>query len=158
MVAYNLVVNALAFSARGHRFDPRSRRENISVTLVLSLVSFAGMMLDKCAVLWIGTLTGSPLCRESHPMCRLKNPKVAFILQNRCVQCTPTHYPPGMILDKCAVLWIGTLTRGSLCRESHTLCRLKNPTLVYMITCRLSFCKTGMYNVRGSGWGLLIRE
>ena len=31
--------------------------------------------------------------------------------------------------------------------ESHPLCRLKNPTVVYMITCRLSSCKTGVYNV-----------
>ena len=39
------------------------------------------------------------------------------------------------------------LTEAPLCRESHPLCRLKNPTVVYMITCRLSFCKTGVYNV-----------
>ena len=105
---------------------------------MLSLVSFAGMTLDKCAVLRIGTLTGGPLCRESH--LRLKNPTVAFIRQNRCVQCTPAHYPR-------EILRIGTLTGGPLCRESHPLCRLKNPTLFYMITCRLSFCKTGVYNV-----------
>ena len=34
------------------------------------------MKLDKCIVLRIGTLTGCPLCRESHPLCRLKNPTV----------------------------------------------------------------------------------
>ena len=45
----------------------------------LSLVSFAGMTLDKCIVLRIGTLTGCPLCRESHPLCRLKNPTVNSI-------------------------------------------------------------------------------
>ena len=45
----------------------------------LSLVSFAGMTLDKCIVLRIGTLTGCPLCRESHPLCRLKNPTVISI-------------------------------------------------------------------------------
>ena len=28
---------------------------------MLSLVSFAGMSLNKCAVLWIGTLTGGPV-------------------------------------------------------------------------------------------------
>ena len=28
------------------------------------------------------------------------------------------------------------------------LCKLKNPTIVYMITWRLSSCKTGVYNVR----------
>ena len=45
-----------------------------------------------------------------------------------------------MILDKFLVLRIGALT-------GVALCRLKNPTIVYMITCRLSFCKTGVYNV-----------
>ena len=52
-----------------------------------------------------------------------------------------------MTLNKCPVLRIGTLTGGPLCRESHPLCRLKNPTVVYMTTCRLSSCKTGVYNV-----------
>ena len=63
---------------------------------MLSLVSFAGMTLDKCIVLRIGTLTGCPLCRESHPLCRLKNPTVisiwllvGFHPATRCVQCTP---------------------------------------------------------------------
>ena len=54
----------------------------------------------------------------------------------------------GMTLNKCAVLRIGTLTGGPLCRENHPLCMFKNPTVVYMITCRLSSCKTGVYNVR----------
>ena len=45
----------------------------------LSLVSFAGMTLDKCIVLRIVTLNGCPLCRESHPLCRLKNPTVISI-------------------------------------------------------------------------------
>ena len=54
----------------------------------------------------------------------------------------------GMTLNKCAVLQNRTLTGGPLCRESHPLCWLKNPTVVYMITCRLSSCKTGLYNVR----------
>ena len=53
----------------------------------------------------------------------------------------------GMTLNKSAVLRIGTLTGGPLCRDSHPLCRLKNPTVVYMITCRLSSCKTGVYKV-----------
>ena len=34
------------------------------------------MTINKCSVLWIGMLTGCPLCRESHPLCRLKNPTV----------------------------------------------------------------------------------
>ena len=74
-------------------------------------------------------------------MCRLKNLTVAFILQNRRLQCTLAHYPR-------EILRVGTLTAGPLCRESHPLYRLKNPTVVYMITCRLSFCKTGVYKVR----------
>ena len=41
---------------------------------MLSLVSFVGMTLDKCIDLQIGTLSGGPLCRESHLLCRLKNP------------------------------------------------------------------------------------
>ena len=50
-------------------------------------------------------------------------------------------------LNKCAVLRIRMLTGGPLCRESPPLCRLKNPTVVYMTTCRLSSCKSGVYNV-----------
>ena len=59
-------------------------------------MSFAGMTLDKCIVLRIGTLTGCPLCRESHPLCRLKNPTVisiwllvGFHPATRSVQSTP---------------------------------------------------------------------
>ena len=125
---------------RGHGFDPRSKRERFRWPNMLSLVSFAGTTLDKCAALRIGTLTGGPLCRERHPMYRLKNLTVTFILQNN-VQCTPAHYPR-------EILRIGTLTGGPMCRESHPLCRLKNPTVVYMITCRLSSCKTGVCNAR----------
>ena len=47
-------------------YTKMSREEGVS----------AGMTLDKCIVLQIGMLTGCPLCRESHPMCRLKNPTV----------------------------------------------------------------------------------
>ena len=54
------------------------------------------MTLDKCIVLRIGTLTGCPLCRESHPLCRLKNPTVisiwllvGFHPATRSVQSTP---------------------------------------------------------------------
>ena len=80
-------------------------------------------------------------CRESHPMFSLMNPAIAFILQNRCAQCTPARYPR-------EILRIGKLTGVPLCGENHPLCRLKNLTVVYMITCRLSFCKTCVYNVR----------
>ena len=107
---------------------------------MLFLVSFAGITLDKCAVLRIGTLTGGPLCRESHPMCRLKNPTVAFSAKPLCTMyaCSLSSRDPS---DR-DVNW------SPLCRESHPQCRLKNPTVVYMITCMLSFCKTDVYNIR----------
>ena len=54
----------------------------------------------------------------------------------------------GMTLDTCAVLRIRTLNGGPVCRESRPLCGLKNHTVVYMITCNLLSCKTGVYNVR----------
>ena len=50
-------------------------------------------------------------------------------------------------INKCPVLRIETLAVGPLCRKSHPLCRLKDPTVVYMTTCRLSSCKTGVYYV-----------
>ena len=70
------VFNALASDARGPRFDPRSRRGKFRCPNTLSLVSFAGMALIKSAVFRIGMLTVCPSCRESHPLCRLKNPMV----------------------------------------------------------------------------------
>ena len=141
MVIYNLVVSALAFSARGHGFDPRSRREKLSVTDNAFLRVICRDDTRSVRRPSDRDVNWSPLCRESHPMCKLKNPTVAFILRNRCIQCTPAHYPR-------EILWIGALSRGSLYRENHSLGRLKNPTVVYMITCRLSFGKTGVYNVR----------
>ena len=39
------------------------------------------------------------------------------------------------------------VNRGPVQGESPQ-CWLKNPTVVYMITCRLSFCKIDVYNVR----------
>ena len=63
----------------GPRLDSRSRRKKFRCLNTLSLVSFAGMTLDKCIILRIGPLTGCPLCRESHPLCRLKNPMVISI-------------------------------------------------------------------------------
>ena len=56
---------------------PAHGEKNFGVqTRFLSRVSFAGMKLDKCIILRIGALTGCPLCMESHPLCRLKNPVV----------------------------------------------------------------------------------
>ena len=53
---------------------PAAGEETFWCPNMLSLVSFAGMTLNKCAVLWIGTLTGGPvqgksplvLVKESH--------------------------------------------------------------------------------------------
>ena len=44
--------------------------------ITLFLVSFAGVTLNKCAFLRVGTLNGGPLVRESHPLCMLKYPTV----------------------------------------------------------------------------------
>ena len=75
---------------------PARGEKNFGVRTTLSLVSFARMTLDKCIVLRIGTLTGCPLCRESHPLCSLKNPMVieiwllvGFHPATRSVQSTP---------------------------------------------------------------------
>ena len=83
-------------SARGPRLDPCSRRGKFRCRNTLSLVSFAVMTLDKCIFLRIGALTGCLLCRESHPLYRLKNPKVisiwllvGFHPSMRSVQSTP---------------------------------------------------------------------
>ena len=40
----------------------------------LSLVSFAGMTLDKCAVFRIGTLTGCPPVQRKSPLVQTKEP------------------------------------------------------------------------------------
>ena len=81
----NSVVSALASGARGPRFDPRSRRGKLEFEHAFSTVI--------CR-----TLTRCPLCRESHPLCRLKNPEVisiwlliGFHLAARSVQYTPAN-------------------------------------------------------------------
>ena len=51
---------------------PAAGEETFWCPNMLFLVSFAGMTLNKCAVLWIGKLMEA-LCRESHPLCWLKN-------------------------------------------------------------------------------------
>ena len=70
-------------------------------------------------------------------MCRLKNPTVAFILQKpmcKMYACSlSARDPPDRDVN-----W-----RHPVQGESP-LSRVKNPTVVYMITCRLSFCKTGV--------------
>ena len=37
-------------------------------------VTFAGMTLDKCMVLWIGVLTGCPLLQRRSPLVQVKEP------------------------------------------------------------------------------------
>ena len=48
----------------------------------LSLVSFAGMKLNKCAVFWIGTLTGGPVQGESPPVL-VKESHMSYLLRCR---------------------------------------------------------------------------
>ena len=47
---------------------PEAGEETFWCPNMLSLVSFAGMTLNKCAVLWIWTLTGGPVQGESPPV------------------------------------------------------------------------------------------
>ena len=47
---------------------PAAGEETFWCPNMLSLVSFAGMTLNKCAFLWIGTLTGGPVQEESPPV------------------------------------------------------------------------------------------
>ena len=133
------MVSALAFSARSHGFDPRSRREKNCLQNMLSLVSFAVRRPSDRDVNWRSLVQGeSPRVQVKEPYSSLHS------LKPVCTKCTPAHYSR-------EILRIGALTGGPpwpLCRESHHLCRLKDPTVVYMITCRLSFRKTGVYNIR----------
>ena len=69
----SVVRNLPLHDARGPRFDPRSRQEKFWCPNTISLVSFAWITLDKCIVLWIGTLTGCSLCSKFG---RLKPPPV----------------------------------------------------------------------------------
>ena len=47
---------------------PAEGEETFWCPNMLSLMSFAGITLNKCAVLWIGTLPGSPVQGESPPV------------------------------------------------------------------------------------------
>ena len=47
---------------------PAAGEETFWCPKMLSLVSFAGMTLNKCAVLWIGTLTEGTVQGESPPV------------------------------------------------------------------------------------------
>ena len=63
---------------------PATGEETFWCPNILSLVSFAGMTLNKCAVLWIGMLTGGPVQGES-PLCWLKNHIYKLIPEHRYV-------------------------------------------------------------------------
>ena len=60
-----MVAHILASGARLSGFIPAAGEETFWCPNMLSLVSFAGMTLNKRAVLWIGTLTGGPVQGES---------------------------------------------------------------------------------------------
>ena len=77
--------------ARGPSLDPISLRGNFLCLNTFSLMSFAGMTLDKCIILQIWMLTGCPLCRESHPLCRLKKP---MVMHQSFVSGPPPPPPP----------------------------------------------------------------
>ena len=47
---------------------PAAGEETFWCPNMLSLVSFAGMTLNKCTVLWIGTFSGGPVQGESPPV------------------------------------------------------------------------------------------
>ena len=47
---------------------PAAGEEAFWCPSMLSLVSFAGMILNKCAVLWVGTLTEGLVQGESPPV------------------------------------------------------------------------------------------
>ena len=58
----------LASGARLSGLIPAAGEETFWCANTLSLVSFAGMTQNKCAVFWIGTLMGGPVQRESPPV------------------------------------------------------------------------------------------
>ena len=80
----------LEMEARGPRSIP-SRGDKISVSIHAPLTSFSGMNVTKCTVL-IGTLTGGPLCRKNHPLCRLKITTIITWLLCRLSSCISGVY------------------------------------------------------------------
>ena len=69
-----LVVSALAFSARGHGFDPRGRRGKFRYPNILCVVSFAGMTLNKCALILDRDVNWRPLVQGESPPVQVKEP------------------------------------------------------------------------------------
>ena len=74
---------------------PAAGEETFWCPNMLSLVSFAGMTLNKCAVLWIGTLTGGPVQGD---LCWLKNHIYKLILAHQYMV-VPTYLPYLIFLD-----------------------------------------------------------
>ena len=71
------LAHILASGARLSGLIPAAGEETFWCPNMLSLVSFAGMTLNKCVVLWIGTLTGCPVQGES-PSVLVKEPYSSF--------------------------------------------------------------------------------
>ena len=136
------MVSALAFSARGHGFDPRSRQENISATehAFLSVICRDDTVRRPSDrdVNW------RPPVQGESPHVQVKEPYSSFHSAKQVCTMYAWSLSSRDPLDR-DVKW--SAPPHPPCRESHPLSRLKNTTVVYMITCRLSFCKTGVYNV-----------
>ena len=113
-------------------FDPRGRRGNILVSEQAVLVSFAGMTLNKFAILWIGTLTGGPVHGES-PLCWLKSHIYKVIPEHQYVV-VPTSVS---FTEKTAfIFWSGNpkhtyILRCHLQKRRHLL-KMKNTYLPYL--------------------------
>ena len=86
------MVSILASCVRGPEFDPRRwRGKFVGRSEHASLRVICRNDMIQCAVLRIGTLTGYPLCRDSHPPCRLKiSTQVLCILMHVCSSCKHT--------------------------------------------------------------------
>ena len=63
---------------------PAAGEETFWCPNMLSLVSFAGMTLNKCAVLWIGTLTGGTVQGESLPVLVKESHKQTYSRTSVC--------------------------------------------------------------------------
>ena len=128
---------------------PGLGKGNFQCLNMLSFMSFAGIGWKQYVFLQIRTLTGGPLCRESHTLYRSKNSIVSNWLfaglhpATLRVQCTSSiifnelkeasiqqNQKRPLTWNQCTILWIGMLTWGPLCRESHLLCRLKDSMVI----------------------------
>ena len=108
------LAHILASGARLSSSIPAEGEVSFWCRNMLSLVSFAGMTLNKCAVLWIGTVTRGPVQGESPPL-QVKEPYSSFtwfILQNGCIQYNTIHLL--IILEREGVaVWINKKKKTS---------------------------------------------